>query len=129
MTKPKIVIADDEIDILNLLTILFTSRGYEVLGASDGEKALQLIEEERPDAVILDFMMPLMDGITVCERARSIWPNLFIIIMSGVGSDRLKQQSHTVQADEYIEKPLRMANLVERVKTGLARRAALEASN
>lgn len=125
-TKTKIVIADDEPDILNLLSILFRSKGYEVLSASDGETALNLIETANPSAAILDFMMPKMDGISVCERVRQSNNNLFIVIISGVGSDELKLHSDRAQADEYLEKPLRMAALVEKIKTGIARQANLK---
>jgi two-component system alkaline phosphatase synthesis response regulator PhoP len=125
-TKTKIVIADDEPDILNLLSILFRSKGYEVLSASDGETALNLIETANPSAAILDFMMPKMDGISVCERVRQNNNNLFIVIISGVGSDELKLHSDRAQADEYLEKPLRMAALVEKIKAGIARQANLK---
>lgn len=124
--KTKIVIADDEPDILNLLSILFRSKGYEVLSASDGETALKLIETADPSAAILDFMMPKMDGISVCERVRQNNNNLFIVIISGVGSDELKSHSDRAQADDYLEKPLRMAALVEKIKAGIARQANLK---
>ncbi len=129
-TKPKIVIADDEPDILNLLSILFRSKGNEVFSANDGETALNMIETNRPQAAILDFMMPKLDGITVCERIRQAKQELFIVIISGVGSEELKSHSDRAQADEYLEKPLRMAALVEKVKTGIARQSSLkEAAN
>ncbi len=120
-TKNTIVIADDEPDILNLLSILFRSKGYEVLSASDGETALNLIETAHPAAAILDFMMPKLDGITVCERVRQSNNNMFIVIISGVGSEELKSHSDRAQANEYLEKPLRMAALVEKIKAGVAR--------
>ncbi len=123
MTKPKIVIADDEIDILNLLTILFKSRDFEVFGASDGQSALDTILKEKPNVAVLDFMMPHMDGISVCEEVRKTHPDIFMIIMSGVDSERLRKQSQNVKVDQYVEKPLRMNKLVEIIQTGLAERA------
>jgi len=125
-SKTKIVIADDEPDILNLLSILFRSKGYEVLSASDGETALNLIETAQPSAAILDFMMPKLDGISVCERVRQNKNNLFIVIISGVGSEELKLHSDRAQADEYLEKPLRMAALVEKIKSGITRQNNLK---
>ncbi|HEX2912874.1 MAG TPA: response regulator [Chloroflexia bacterium] len=121
MCNNRIVIADDEPDILNLLSFFFKAKGYEVLSARDGETALNLIENEQPVAAILDFMMPKMDGITVCERARKQREDLFIVIISGVGSEKLRGISEKAQANEYLEKPLRMATLAEKVKNGIAR--------
>lgn len=126
MTNNKIVIADDEPDILNLLGVLFRSKGFQVFTANDGEAALHLIETERPAAAILDFMMPKLDGITVCERVRQLQHEVFIVIISGVGSDRLREHSEQAHADEYLEKPLRMVALLEKVKAGIARQASLE---
>ncbi len=125
-TTKKIVIADDEPDILNILSILFRAKGFEVLGASDGQMALELIEQNRPAAAILDFMMPKLDGISVCKRVRRNHPNMFIIIMSGVGADTLKVQTQQAQANDYVEKPLRMSLLVERIRTELERQDKLE---
>lgn len=116
----RIVIADDEPDVLNLLTVLFQSKGYDVLAASDGEEALHLIQTGEPIAAILDFMMPKLDGISVCEQVRQTNKRLFIVITSGIGSAKLKTYSKTAQANEYIEKPIRMANLVEKIKVGIA---------
>lgn len=122
MTNRKIVIADDEPDILNLLAAIFRAKKYEVLSASDGAIALNLIETHRPAAAVLDFMMPQLDGITVCQKARQIIPELFVVIISGVGSEKLKSLSEEAQADDYLEKPLMMTTLIQKVEAGLKQR-------
>ncbi len=121
MTNKKIVIADDEPDILNLLSVVFRTKGYEVFSASDGQTAIDLIKANQPAAAVLDFMMPKLDGAAVARKARQYNPNMFIMLISGVGNDGLKKISEDALADEYLEKPLRMAVLLEKVKAGLDR--------
>ncbi len=122
MSSTRIVIADDEPDILKIWAATFRFKGFEVMEASDGEIALKLIEEFRPEVALLDFMMPQMDGIAVCEQVRKTNESIVIMIVSGIGSDRLKELSQAVKADQYIEKPVRPTRLVEIVQAQLAAR-------
>ena len=127
MAKRRIVIADDEPDTLKIWSVAFQANGYEVLQATDGVAALRLIEENHPDAALLDFMMPGMDGIAVCERVRQTDSKIFLVIVSGVGSERLKQLSKDAKANQYLEKPVRLAYLSKVVEAGLTEGASPEA--
>ena len=124
MSEKRIVIADDEPDILRIWSTAFRVKGFEVLEASDGETALALIKENQPDAAILDFMMPRMDGIAVCEQARQFDPSLVVLIVSGVASDRLIRLSGAAGANQYVEKPVSPLALIEAVKRHLEQRAS-----
>ena len=79
MAKQKILIVEDEESLLKLESILLTSKGYDVRGVPDGKKALEAIDEEKPDLVLLDIMLPEIDGFEVCQRIKEnpetkLWP-------------------------------------------------------
>ena len=121
MSKKRIVIADDEPDTLKIWVMAFRANGYEVQEATNGLDALQLIQQTHPNAALLDFMMPGLDGIAVCEQVRQTDKRIFIVIVSGVGSERLKQLSQEASADQYLEKPVKLAQLAKVVEAGLAK--------
>lgn len=121
MSSKKILIADDEPDILNQWSVIFRAKGYDVITAPDGAKAIELIKAERPVAAVLDFMMPNVDGMTVCKEAREFNPNMFILIVSGLDNELIKGFSQQAHADEYFEKPLSIKKLVETVTAGIAK--------
>ena len=91
MVKTRILVVDDELSIVKFLRANLESKGYEVLAAMNGAEALQTIERELPDLVILDIMMPKMDGFEVCRRLRQ-WSQIPIIMVSARGdvSDKVK---------------------------------------
>jgi two-component system, OmpR family, alkaline phosphatase synthesis response regulator PhoP len=117
----KVLIADDEPDILNQWSVVFKIKGYNVVTAADGQEAIEKIKAERPDAAVLDFMMPNVDGMTVCREAKEFNPKMFVLIVSGVDNELIREYSQKVQADEYFEKPLSIKTLVEAVNAGIAR--------
>jgi DNA-binding response OmpR family regulator len=118
--KTTILAADDDPQLLRLMTRNLQLEGYDVLGASDGELALQLIESNPPDLVLLDVMMPKMDGFTVCYRVRE-FSSVPIIIVTARGQDQDKVRGLDLGADDYLTKPFSVDELLARVRAVLRR--------
>lgn len=118
--KTTILTADDDPQLLRLITRTLQLEGYEVVSASDGQQALALIESTVPDAILLDVMMPKMDGFTVCQRVRefSLVP---IIIVTARGQDQDKIRGLDLGADDYLTKPFSVDELLARVRAVLRR--------
>ena len=123
MRKTRILVVDDELSIIKFLRANLEAKGYEVLTALDGAEALQTVEMELPDLVILDIMMPKMDGFEVCRciRERSQTP---IIMLSARGAEDDKVKCLDLGADDYITKPFGKDELVSRVRAVMRRTKA-----
>jgi two-component system KDP operon response regulator KdpE len=115
MHRKRILVVDDELAIIKLLRANLNAEGFEVLTAMDGAQALQTIEKEAPDLVILDIMMPEMNGFEVCRHVRE-WSQVPIIMLSAKGSEDDKVRCLDMGADDYITKPFGINELVARVK-------------
>ncbi len=126
----KLLVADDEANQTELLRYNLTKAGYEVICAADGLEALTMVENQKPDLVILDWMMPEMSGIDVCRqiRARPDLQKLPIIMLSARGEENDKSLGLDRGADDYIAKPFSPRELVSRVKA-LLRRTRPEAGD
>ena len=126
--KTTILTADDDPQLLRLMTRTLQLEGYEVLSASDGQQALSLIETSELDAVLLDVMMPKMDGFTVCARVRefSLVP---IIIVTARGQDSDKIRGLDLGADDYLTKPFSVDELLARVRAVLRRASFAQQSS
>lgn len=118
--KTRVLIVDDEMSILKFLRSNLEERGYAVISAADGEEALNIIERELPDLIILDVMMPKMDGFEVCRRLRE-WSPIPIIMLSARGDEKDKVQCLDLGADDYIVKPFGSNELMARVSAVLRR--------
>jgi DNA-binding response OmpR family regulator len=118
--KPTILIADDDPQLLRLMMRNLQLEGYEVLAASDGQQALEEIEQNSPDLVLLDVMMPKMDGFTVCHRVRQ-FSAVPIIIVTARGQDQDKVRGLDLGADDYLAKPFSVEELLARVRAVLRR--------
>jgi DNA-binding response OmpR family regulator len=118
--KTTIVAADDDPQLLRLMTRNLEFEGYEVLPASDGQQALAEIESHVPDLVLLDVMMPKMDGFTVCHRVRE-FSSVPIIIVTARGQDQDKVRGLDLGADDYLTKPFSVDELLARVRAVLRR--------
>ncbi len=116
----KIVICDDEKDIVNALKIYLTNPDYQMLEAFNGKEALELIEKEEVHLVLMDIMMPVMDGITALAKIREI-SNVPVILISAKGEDTDKILGLNVGADDYITKPFNPVEVAARVKSALRR--------
>ena len=121
MEKKKILIVDDDPAILRLLSTNLKARGYEVLTASNGEESLELVQRDFVDLIILDIMMPKLDGVEVCRRVRE-WSNVPIIILSARGDEKDKVKCLELGADDYLTKPFGIAELMARIKTAFRHR-------
>ncbi|HEX2911683.1 MAG TPA: response regulator transcription factor [Chloroflexia bacterium] len=116
----RILVADDEQAILRTLTRNLSRRGYQVITAVDGEEALARIEENLPDIIILDLMMPKVDGLEVCRRVRE-WSQTPILVLSARGEEQQKVEALDLGADDYLTKPFGMDELLARVRVALRR--------
>ena len=119
----RILIADDEPNQLELLSYNLSSADFEVLRASDGQQALEMVEEHRPDLAIIDWMMPHMSGIDLCRklRSRNETKNMPIIILSARGEEGDRTLGLDIGADDYISKPFSSRELISRVRALLRR--------
>jgi DNA-binding response OmpR family regulator len=115
-----ILAADDDPQLLRLITRNLQLEGYDVLAASDGQQALELIENNSLDLVLLDVMMPRMDGFTVCYRVRE-FSAVPIIIITARGQDQDKVRGLDLGADDYLTKPFSVDELLARVRAVLRR--------
>ena len=123
MQGKKILIVDDERQLVSLVGLHMKMSGYEVLSAGDGEKALTIAREERPDLIILDLMLPEIDGWEVCKRLRegSKIGNIPVIMLTARSEAEDKLKGFECGADDYVTKPFSPRELVARVKRVLAR--------
>jgi len=118
--KATILAVDDEPRVLKLLKANLESSGYAVLTAADGEEALQTFERELPDLVLLDLMLPRMDGYAVCRRIREF--SAVPVIMLTARSEQIdKIHGFEVGADDYLTKPFSISELLMRVQAVLRR--------
>jgi two-component system, OmpR family, alkaline phosphatase synthesis response regulator PhoP len=126
----KILIVDDEKDIVDLVAYNLEKEGYETLKALDGEKALQLVRTKAPDLVVLDLMLPGIQGLEVCKRIREVPETAAvpIIMLTAKGEEIDKVLGLEVGADDYITKPFSVKELLARVKAVLRRSEARRAA-
>ena len=120
----KILICDDERDIRNALRIYLTGEGYAVCEADSGIAALEIVRREEVQLVLMDIMMPGMDGMTATARLRE-QSNVPVILITAKGEDNDKILGLTVGADDYITKPFNPLEVLARVKAQLRRYALL----
>ena len=118
--KDRILIADDEAEIRSLIRLYLENEGYEVLEASDGPEALEKAEHECPDLILLDIMMPRMDGFHVLRKIRE-HSNIPVIIISAKDQDPEKILGLNLGADDYMVKPFNPLEAAARVRSNLRR--------
>jgi len=121
----KILVVDDDPDILEAISLILEAHGYQVVTARDGVDGLHQIKEEKPDLMILDLMMPKLDGFGVCKELKdprwSKYAHMPIIILSSVRQDASKRRYELetgvqLDVDDYVEKPIEHNILLERVE-------------
>ncbi len=117
MSKGKILVVDDEIYIVHILDFSLGMEGYEVITALDGEQALEKLKAEKPDLIVLDIMMPKLDGYEVCKAIKSNpgTRHIPVILLSAKGRNVDQKMGFDVGADDYITKPFSPRKLVERI--------------
>ena len=117
---PRILVVDDEPLYQHLVTVNLEKEGYEVITANNGEDALEMVSARHPDLVIMDVMMPKLDGITACERIHQ-FSNVPIIMLTAKGEEQDRVRGLNVGADDYVVKPFSATELVARVRAVLRR--------
>src|SRR6185503_6987000 len=117
--KRRILVVDDHEDNIELLRARLEARGYEVEGASDGQAALDAVQRTCPDLILLDVMMPKMDGMEVVKRlkANKALPFIPVIMQTALDSTENKVEGLDAGADDYITKPINFAELEARVNS------------
>ena len=111
----RILVVDDETLILDLAVMLLTTRGYEVITAESGEECLATAEREKPCLVLLDYMMPGMDGMTTLREMRQRFPDTYVIMLTGKGNEQIAVEVMKAGAADYILKPFRNQDLIDRI--------------
>lgn len=119
----RVLLADDEPDILEIIGYNLSAEGYQVFTAANGEEAVKLAKKKNPHLIVLDVMMPEMDGIEACEQIRKL-PNsekMIITFLTARGEDYSQVAGFDAGADDYITKPIKPKVLVSKVKALLRR--------
>lgn len=120
MFKYSVLIVDDDIKLADLLKTYFTKDGFVVLVAYDGSRALELIRDAKPDIVVLDIMLPIIDGWEVCRKAR-LESNVPIIMLTARDEETDRLNGLEIGADDYVTKPFSPREVVARAKAILRR--------
>ncbi len=117
MTK-SVLVVEDEPNIVLSLEFIIKQAGFEVRVAHDGEEALKAVEENPPELILLDIMIPKRDGYDVCQtiRANPEWKDIHIIMLTAKGRDVEREKGLALGADDYITKPFSTRELSKRVK-------------
>jgi two-component system, OmpR family, alkaline phosphatase synthesis response regulator PhoP len=118
-----ILVVDDEQDLLDLIEYNLKKEGYRVLKAENGIEALEAAKEHKPDLVLLDIMMPKMDGLEVCRRMRSDADlhHIPVIFLTARGDEKTEVEGLDLGADDYVTKPISTTKLISRIKAVLRR--------
>ncbi len=114
----KVLLVDDEPDVLEMYTMRLEVTGYQVVTADDGEKALGLAKSEKPDLIILDLMLPKIEGFDVCRMLKfdDEYKNIPIVILSALGQSSDRQKAMQAGADDYFIKPVDFNEFLKRLK-------------
>ncbi len=124
MEQVKILVVDDEPDIVEFLSYNLRKEGFEVVTAADGEEALEVARREKPDIILLDIMMPHLDGVEVCRtlRQEAEFKDTLIAFLTARNEDYSQIAALDVGGDDYITKPIRPRVLISRIKALLRRK-------
>ena len=125
MSKQKILVIEDERSLVEVLTYNLKNEGFDVIAASDGQEGLRRAQRELPDLVLLDLMLPVMDGLQVCGQLRSDprTQDLRILMLTARSEEIDEIVGFNVGADDYVTKPFKMKPLIHRIKALLRRSA------
>lgn len=117
--KTPVLVIDDETDVLKLVEFLLWNTEYELLKASDAERGLQIVRDHQPAVVIVDIMMPRMDGFTVLQRIREIKPGMPVIIFTARSTRSDEKKAEELGANGFISKPFNRQKLLAALETAL----------
>jgi DNA-binding response OmpR family regulator len=121
--KPRILIVDDESDLVSVLRIGLEIEGFEVIEAADGEEGLKRAQRDRPHLLVLDLMLPKLDGYKVCRALKfdERYRNLPIVVLSARSGEQDRKLALDMGADAFVSKPYDMAELVKLIRAELKR--------
>jgi DNA-binding NtrC family response regulator len=122
MDKIKVLLVDDEEDFVKALAERIDMRDLNSEVALNGEQALQIVEDEVPDVMVLDLRMPGIDGIEVLRRVKKAYPKVQVVILTGHGSDKDEKEARKLGAFEYLQKPVDIDHLVKTLKKAYRKR-------
>ncbi|HPN73937.1 MAG TPA: response regulator [Candidatus Marinimicrobia bacterium] len=122
MNQYKILIVDDEQNVCEFLGEFLQDKGYLVIKARSGSKALRYLEKNNPDLVLLDILMPGMSGLEVLKRIRKLYPDLPVIILTGVKDKRVVDDIINVGPVDFIPKPIDLDVLEKCISSNLAKK-------
>lgn len=122
MSKIRVLLVDDEAELLQALSERLRLRGFDVAVARGGEKALALIEAVDIDLIVLDLKMPGIDGMTVLRTTRLTHPRIEVIMLTGHGAEKERMEALRLGAFEYLQKPVDIGELVEALHRAAASR-------
>ncbi len=120
--RPRVLVCDDEQQILRALRVILRDAGFEALPAGDVSQALDVAAVHRPDAAIIDLLLPDGDGIELCRRLRE-WSEIPVIVLSAIGDEDAKVRALAAGADDYVTKPFGPRELIARLRANLRRTA------
>jgi DNA-binding response OmpR family regulator len=117
VARAKVLVIDDEEYIQHILNFSFAAEGYEVLTASDGEEGVSKARDEKPDVIVMDIMMPKMDGYEACKKLKSDpeTKDIPVILLTAKGREADRKLGSEAGADDYVVKPFSPGRLIERV--------------
>ncbi len=127
MNDWKVLLVDDERDFALTLAERLGMRGIKVNTAFSGQEALDLLETYQPDVMVLDLMMPGMSGSTVLRKVRGLYPNIEVILLTGLSSTAEGASGVSQGAFDFLTKPLQIENLIEKIGLAVRKRSADEA--
>ena len=121
-SKPRILIVDDEADLVSVLRMGLEIAGFEVVEAGDGEEGLRRARQERPDLIVLDLMLPKLDGYKVCRALKfdERYKAIPIMILSARSADSDRRLALDMGADQFVSKPYDMNDLISKIRQRLA---------
>lgn len=122
VSKPKVLVIDDEENVCELITLYFEKAGYDVLSCGDGNEGIEMVRSQKPDIVILDLMLPGIDGLDVCKEIRKT-SNVPLIMLTARVDEVDRVLGLEIGADDYVTKPFSPRELLARVKAVLRRAA------
>jgi len=117
MFQGKVLVVDDEVYILHILDFSLGAEGFDVITAADGEQALSRARSERPDLIVMDIMMPRLDGYETCQRLKSdpATKHIPVLLLTARGREEDRKRGMEAGADDYMTKPFSPNKLISRV--------------
>ena len=118
-SAPTILVVDDNKGVLEFLLLLLSKHGLSVIGAASGSECLQIVKDHQVDLIILDVMMPVMDGLQVCQELKKICPSLPVILLTARDDMMTRAAAMDLGVSEFVAKPVNNRDLLNRVRTQL----------